>query len=351
MKIFTVKNDKGQAFEVDEDKISDAAKDGFLPVVSNGSQEHRVEYKDLASAEKDGYTPIQSAKEIADKKENDNRGKQQNSILRGVVQGATRGTSDEIAGGVDVSLDYGQRALNALGLASKSPGQVSMELSKAGFKGDIGPSEAKDIYTTGRNEERSLNKQAESDNPALYTAGNVAGSLLGTVSPTGMIADATLQGAGYSEADNLKDLGKDVTTGAAIGLGANAINKSGSKILEYLSNKFGSSKPAEAVAELVKNNAGTVGATAGAISHGPIGATTGYMAGKEVIPKAVNKLEPIINKFDEGFQYTMKNLPPKYKAIMDSAGTRGAQSQAVQHFLLGQRDQEYQELTKDSSEK
>lgn len=61
--VFTVRNDKGQDFQVDEHKIADAEKDGFLPVVSNGKAEHRVAYADLPLATKDGYQPVGSDKQ------------------------------------------------------------------------------------------------------------------------------------------------------------------------------------------------------------------------------------------------------------------------------------------------
>lgn len=58
MKSYQVKNDSGQIFEVDEDKIAQAEKDGFLPVVSNGEDEYMVPFSKLADAEKDGFRPI-----------------------------------------------------------------------------------------------------------------------------------------------------------------------------------------------------------------------------------------------------------------------------------------------------
>ena len=346
MREFTVRNDKGESFQVDEDKIQSAEKDGYYPVVSNGGQEHLVPFKDLHLAEKDGFSPLKSARDL----ELEKGQKLENSILRGAKQGITRGTSDEAAGHIDTALDYGMRALNAVGLADKSPGQVNEELKQAGFKGQL-PSSRKEIYEEGRDSERAADKQAAEDNPLAYGAANLTGSLVGSMaSPAAMIGDAAIQGLGYSEADTMKDLAVDVGTSAAMSAGIQGAGKLSGKLAEYLGNKFSSSAPAAVTAKLAKDNAGLVGATAGGLSHGPIGAVTGYMAGKEAIPKVIEKAEPLINKFDEGFQYTMKNLPAKYKAIMDSAVARGgAQSQAIQHFLLGQRDPEYQELTKDSS--
>ncbi len=50
MATFKVRNESGTTFDVDADKLQDAEKDGFLPVVSNGSEEHRVSTADIAAA-------------------------------------------------------------------------------------------------------------------------------------------------------------------------------------------------------------------------------------------------------------------------------------------------------------
>lgn len=58
MKSYKVRNESGETFEVDEDKLSDAEKDGFLPVVSNGEEEHRVSPSDMQKAMADGFHPL-----------------------------------------------------------------------------------------------------------------------------------------------------------------------------------------------------------------------------------------------------------------------------------------------------
>lgn len=60
MKTYKVRNDVGDTFEVDAEKIGDAEKDGYLPIVSNGKQEHRVSMSDVSKAEKDGYQVVGS---------------------------------------------------------------------------------------------------------------------------------------------------------------------------------------------------------------------------------------------------------------------------------------------------
>jgi hypothetical protein len=58
MSTFKVRDAAGTEFEVDQDKLHLAEKDGFLPVVSNGKDEHRVSSADLGAAEKDGFVPV-----------------------------------------------------------------------------------------------------------------------------------------------------------------------------------------------------------------------------------------------------------------------------------------------------
>lgn len=55
MKALTVRNENGQEFQVDESKISAAEKDGFLPLVTNGKEIHRVAYNDIKLAQRDGF--------------------------------------------------------------------------------------------------------------------------------------------------------------------------------------------------------------------------------------------------------------------------------------------------------
>lgn len=58
MNSYVVRNESGKEFNVDETKISDAEKDGFLPVVSNGKESHRVSFDDMKLANKDGFSPL-----------------------------------------------------------------------------------------------------------------------------------------------------------------------------------------------------------------------------------------------------------------------------------------------------
>ena len=58
METYKVRNDKNEEFEVDQSKLLEAENDGYLPVVSNGKQEHRVSTRDFVKAKADGFKPI-----------------------------------------------------------------------------------------------------------------------------------------------------------------------------------------------------------------------------------------------------------------------------------------------------
>lgn len=274
------------------------------------------------------------------------------ALARGVADTRTYGNSDELGGVQDVAMDYGQRALNALGMADKSPGQVDQELKDQGFTGDLGPSNVKDIYLSGRNDERAKNKKAKEDQPFFYGGGQLVGAALApSILPgSNLTTRGALEGGAYaegsSEADNLKDVALDTAKGAGIGGAIGLATSKGQDVASYLGDKLKYSMPANSVGEFAKNNPELVGGTIGLATHGPVGGVTGALAGERTIPKIVNKLDPLLNKFDESFQSIMQGLPSKYKQIMENAGRRGVQSQAVQHFLLGQRDPEYQDITK-----
>jgi hypothetical protein len=88
-KIYKVRNDEGQEFEVEEDRLAEAEKDGFLPIVESIDGDiQRVESKNFSLAEKDGYRPVFRFEEPEISKTE--------SALRGAAQGASFGFADEI---------------------------------------------------------------------------------------------------------------------------------------------------------------------------------------------------------------------------------------------------------------
>ena len=198
-KIYTVKNDAGETAEVDEDKISEAEKDGYLPVVTNGQEEVRASFKDIPKAEADGFKPI-SRNEVS----------KTESFVRGAAQEATLGFADEATA-----------ALEAVG------------------KSLTGPEKYLDVYRKAREESREAYKQAEEANPLTYLSGQVVGGIAPAVATGGAglgalgLKQAAKQsaiaglkygagsGLGYSQADLTKgEVGEaalDVAKGGAMG--------------------------------------------------------------------------------------------------------------------------------------
>lgn len=203
MKAFKVRDSKGTTFDVDEDKLHEAEADGFLPVVTNGQEEHRVASADLPMAMKDGYKPL-SHSDI---------GKFE-SGLRGLAQGASLGFADEITGALESAL-------------------------------------TDKTYEQARNESRESYKEAQEANPLTYGASEVGGSVATAFVPGLNVAKgaslaaragqaAALGGAaglGMSEEESLAGMAKDTAVGAALGGGLQA---AGEKIVSPLLKKAGS---------------------------------------------------------------------------------------------------------------
>ena len=168
-KTFSVKNELGDIFEVDEDKISEAEKDGFLPIVRNAEGvEHRVAYQDINKAERDGFAAVM------DIQYTDPQVSQLESIGRGALQGAAMEFGDELIAGAKSLLpgvDY-EKELEA---------------------------------------QRERNKLAAQQNPVSYYGADIAGSFLVPVPGAGLASKA-IKGAGMAS-----KLGRAATTGAVGG--------------------------------------------------------------------------------------------------------------------------------------
>lgn len=104
-------------------------------------------------------------------------------LAKGVTQGATLGFADEAGGAIATGLDYGQRLMNRLGLAEKSPGQINEELKAQGFKGNL-PSEASEIYRQGQQETAQDFAESEERSPWLYKGGELAAGIASGIAAT-----------------------------------------------------------------------------------------------------------------------------------------------------------------------
>ena len=137
------------------------------------------------------------------------------SALRGGVQGATLGFSDE--------------AMGALGAAG-SLGEV--------VQADDSIGKLKELYQRYRDIERGKNKAAEDANPKTYLAGNVAGGIgssfvpgLGAATLGKTMALGAAGGLGVSEAESISgDMG-NAALGSALGAVGHGVGKMLGKVL------------------------------------------------------------------------------------------------------------------------
>lgn len=150
------------------------------------------------------------------------------SVSRGVKQGATFNSSDEIGGRVQ------QWADSVAGLFGDSVTETNAKLRAEGFEGDIGPTTSRGLYERARDTERAADAEAREANPKSFLAGEVAGAIgtafapgvgiakgakLGTtVAKSALQGGATAAGATESDLTSLEGL-KDVRNGTALGGG------------------------------------------------------------------------------------------------------------------------------------
>jgi hypothetical protein len=248
MSSFTVKDESGSTFQVDESKIADAEKDGFLPVVTNGKDEHRVAFSDLSLAMKDGYSPVGMDLGVS----------KTESALRGVAQGASLGYADELTGAGEAGLDV---------LTGKS------DLS------DVGSA-----YSKHRDESRQAYDAAQKANPLTYGAGQVGGGLatalvpgLGEMNLLKLGALGAVQAVGDSKADNVGDLAKDAAIGGVTGAAAG-------KALEVASPYIG--KALGGVGNFTDGALAKIGKIGASVDEG---VTQRYLANPDAVKNALPK--------------------------------------------------------------
>lgn len=259
MKSFKVKNDSGETFEVDHDKLHEAEADGYLPVVSNGKEEHRVSEKDMPLAQADGYKPVTSGSDISNTE----------AGIRGAVQG------------LPFIGSYADEATGALESAAGSLGLVPDK-----------------TYAQARDESRAAYKAAEEDNPVPYYSGLVGASLPIDVAKAVPIlgqgvgaVEGGLYGLGASEADLTKGdfagAARDTGIGAGIGVVApKIVSALGNRIISpavkgagELVSKFGG-KTGEIAERLAENATGATGVQASKFRPG---------AGRELLDRGIVK--------------------------------------------------------------
>ena len=152
------------------------------------------------------------------------------AVLKGAVDGASIGFSDEMAGGIDAIGSL----LGIHGLGSAPVNEIRRETDEEKAKGFT------DTYRAGRDSVRAGNKTAQEANPGVYTTSQIGGGIAGSLVPGGAVLNAAkgaklatvvgkgaLQGAvtgyGNSESDTFAgDLGHTLL-GGALGGGGGAL--------------------------------------------------------------------------------------------------------------------------------
>jgi hypothetical protein len=198
-KVYKVRNDEGRVTEVDEDRLAEAERDGYYPLVESIDGDiKRVESKNFSLAEKDGYRPVFRFEEPEIS--------QTESALRGAAQGASFGFADEI-----------EARLKSL-LGDKTYEEIIPEI-------------------------RQRYDKAAEQNPYSYYGAEIAGGLAVPVPGTTLLTaplkakkiagaaksaslsnaalegavGGALYGAGSSTGADAAEVAKDVATGAVVG--------------------------------------------------------------------------------------------------------------------------------------
>lgn len=173
------------------------------------------------------------------------------SMLKGGLQGATFGLSDEMAGGLEAlgSL-VGLRGLGETSKPIYDPNTGSWNLPR-GETDEESDQSFLDVYRQARDRARQAQDIAKEANPKTYTASEIAGGVATGLGTAGLIGNAdkiakaktlfelgkqgakigaiegSVAGGGYSEADltegEVGDFAKDVGQGAAIGAGTGLV--------------------------------------------------------------------------------------------------------------------------------
>ena len=225
MKSYQVKNEAGEQFEVDEQNLAEAEKDGYLPVVSNGQDTHRVSYADLHMAAKDGFEPVGNEPSML------------KTVAGKLASGASLGFVDELAGG----LEAGGRAFGLKGLGGKLN---EIGLSEEGPTMDYDTLSA--AYKGARDAERVSQSRMSKANPVTSGISEIAGSIAtfpatGAASLAGRVGTAAgfgaVSGLGTSNEESLSGMAQDAAIGGAL---AGGMQYGGEKVIGPAIRKVGS---------------------------------------------------------------------------------------------------------------
>lgn len=259
---------------------------------------------------------IQSKKMTAEVPEEKPKWSKGESFGQGALQGASGGFSDEIGGA--------EGALMEKILPGGNQDNKSLE----------------DLYKEYRDMHRGRNEEA-AKNSAAYLGGNIAGGIVPAIAAgPGLAAQTALGasvGAGASNADNIKDLTKDTTIGAGMGLAGGVVGRAASGALnptsmEVAGSKLASSavglKPSKELTSIYNPSTGKmesgsdvikgIGKTAIEEKALPSvgGANAIYDKTLEAIDNNEGKLSPLLNQ-------AQQSLDPVKEQVLDKVGHIG----------------------------
>ncbi|HEY9664446.1 MAG TPA: hypothetical protein V6C65_38870 [Allocoleopsis sp.] len=221
MKKIKVMNPDGEMRDVNEDKLHLAAKDDFLPVVSNGQENRRVSASKIDRAMADGFKPFydlaSDGEALATKMADIKEGQTPIGVAaRSVGRGLTADLLDEAVGAAGGMWDDAKSLFTGETNRGVKPtfdqyGNVSNSKELAG------------AYREARDEERLKQKVDDINHPVATTVGKIGGGVVsgamlpGSSTFTGSVGYGALQGAGASEEEDLAGIAKDASIGGAFG--------------------------------------------------------------------------------------------------------------------------------------
>lgn len=199
--LFRVRDKNGDEREVRRENLSKAAKDGFLPVVSNGQRETRVSPDNLAKANASGFSAEKYAQEFYSKQSAERvktlRQKDAPPAWKSAMQGAadsmTFGLNDEIIG------------------------------AASGVKNLLKGGDFQEGYESSRDLIRSQKKNLEEANPSFYLGGQLAGAVASPsvaakgASMLGRVGKGAVEGAvqAFGDAEDPEKLIQEMAAGGA----------------------------------------------------------------------------------------------------------------------------------------
>lgn len=226
------------------------------------------------------------------------------ALAQGAGQGVTLGTGDELGAMAYTAFDK----LKGL-LGGDSVTSVSEELAEQGFKGDVGPTSAGEMYKETRDELRQDLSEAEKQQSGAFLAGEVLG---GTTLPVGQLS-AIKKLETLAKASKLGRAAKGVK-GVGTGL-RQGVGLAPQAILEGSAYATGKAEELEDIPGDVAKAATLSGGIAGVLPAGAEAAVKAVSKGTEAGVKGLTKLSSGMNtqQIDDFFSNPMKYVSNQFR--------------------------------------